>query len=274
MLVITVQPFQRTLAERGWIFVILTAVLLAPVLYLQRRGGFSIATATLARAQGGFLAPGPLAVLLAGAVVLAAGPVWSTTSASPASGASAASPQLPDVADCSADSGAFEAWSKPSVKNTDFVVERTYACSGQPVRVFVAGYSNSTQGREFGNGIAQIMPMEQSVTVEQRTTFARADGRVTKVAEVQVERAPAEQYLIWYWFALGDGTATTGAGAKLAQAYQLIAHGRSDARLYVLATPAAEDATEARRVLSTVSAAVYAAIESSAAESVVQPDRS
>jgi exosortase A len=269
MLAITAQPFQQALAGKAWVLVVGAAALLIPVLFFRFRSGPATGpTKNGAAVTSAYLNLGAVTVIAA-AAVLAAGPLWL---AKPA--ADVADPRvraLPELSSCESEQAAYDGW-KPAIESPDFVLAKTYRCSGQPVSVFVAGYMNNIQGKELATGPSRVLSPEwRAFAVDAEAAFA-LNGREVEVNEVRV--SGGRDSLVWYWYGVGDATATTSFGVKLMQAYQFVAHGRSDGRLYLMVTPSADSGEAARKRLAAAAAGVVAAIESGSGELVSRRDRS
>ncbi len=230
MLATTARQFQRDFSD--WVMLAAAALLLAWVLRGRfQRSGATPSSGLEVRPFGTWRA---VVVVFTACGVLGVGPLLERRSA----GAAVETHEvraLPPLALC----GKPVAWSphwQPEFGSSSVVISGTYGCT-EPVSVFMAGYSENVQGTELVSDLNRVIPDEWSdFSTTSKETFDNGIGQVVDVNEVQVRREEGES-LIWYWYSIGDRTATTAVGVKLLQVLELITAGRSDGEVYLLETP-------------------------------------
>ena len=230
MLATTARQFQRDFSD--WAVLGAAALLLAWAL----RGRFQRSDATPSpgvevRPLGTWRA---VAVIFTACGVLGVGPVLERSSA----GATLETHEvraLPALALCGKPSAWSPPW-RPEFESPSVVVSGTYGCA-EPVSVFMAGYAENVQGTELVSDHNRVIPDEWSrFRMKSKESFDNGIGQVVEVNEVQV-RGEGGESLIWYWYSVGDRTATTSVGVKLLQALEFITAGRSDGEVHLLETP-------------------------------------
>jgi EpsI family protein len=151
-----------------------------------------------------------------------------------------AAPSLSELPAAAQGCDAPRAWSggwRPELQSPDFSLSGSYSCRGEPVNVFIAGYFRNTQGKELVSEENRPVPREwRRFTQTGTNRFDTAKGRSVEVNEVLVDRGDASA-VIWYWYSVGDRTATRPAVVKATQALEIILNGRSDGAIYWLETP-------------------------------------
>ena len=257
MLATTGQPLIKFLGST-WILVLPAGGLLISVLYRRFRGFQSIDAPKSQRDHGGRRRIGTFSVILAAVSVLGAGPALVGRSSEPAADNSP-SLQLPAVAGCSPPGAWAPDW-QPEVLAPDFRVAGTYACDEKPVSVFVAGYYQSIQGKELINDQNELLPPRlRRYTSIREAEFETSAGHKIRVVEAEI-RSRELQYLVWYWYAVGGHTTSSSIGVKLLQAYQFVASGSVEGRVYLVQTPLGAEAEAARSRLAVVARGAAATV--------------
>jgi exosortase A len=254
MLAITAKPMQQDssyvsllLLPVGALFLWAVSRLLLPA----AAGGQSERRISGYRQLGGAAVSG-LAVILLGA-----GPVLWQALTVPA-GAAERDFRLPRAAGCAAP-GAWTGGWRPELQQADFAAAGSYLCGDHPVNAVVAGYFSNVQGRELVNDENQPVPHEwRRFVTAGNSRFDAGDGRRVEVNEV-VHEGGGFSSLIWYWYVVGDRTATRPAMVKMLQAIDLV-EGRGQAgALFWLETPLGNEPSAARNRLARVAGALAAA---------------
>ncbi len=254
MLAATARDFQSEFSD--WIILSVAAVLLGAVLLSGSRSSSSTPSSGLeVKPYRNWRAA---VVICAACGVLGAGPLLMERSPSAAVQSYDADVlPLPPFADC----GSVAPWSpqwRPDFEAPDLVMSGTYPCA-EPVSVFVAAYFENAQGRKLMSDHNRVIPSEwsrYSRTADE--AFEGAAGRSTAVTEVQVRGADGDS-LIWFWYGVGERTATSTVTVKLLQAFQVIRAGRSDGEVYLLTTPLIPALEPARQRLRAVARQIPAA---------------
>jgi len=252
MLLVTALPFQRSAVG---VWVLLPAVAL--VLWLVMR------ESAFARAPGRTLdawhnaSPLRTAIVVGlAALVLVSGPI-AVERALRASGDATISFEPPSPPACSAREPWDGDW-QPNWEGADFHVAASYRCDSRPVNLFVAGYLENSQGKELINEESRPIPDEwRRFAVEDTSRFVGADGKSTTVNEIRIERTELPS-LIWYWYAVGDRTATAPTAVKLMQGLQVVTAGHSDGAIYWLETPLDKRIGTSRERLTLIARSVSA----------------
>jgi EpsI family protein len=163
--------------------------------------------------------------------------------------------ELPPLADCGPSSPWTLAW-RPDFEGPDRVMSGTYACT-QPVSVFVATYLENTEGKKLVNDRNRLLPNEWSVSPAVDESFENAAGERTAVAEVRLREQEGDA-LVWFWYRVGERTATSTTGVKLLQALQLIKAEKLEGQVYLVTTPLRPALESARQRLKDVAARIAA----------------
>jgi EpsI family protein len=101
----------------------------------------------------------------------------------------------------------------------------------------MAAYAENVQGTELVSDHNRVLPDEWSgFSTTSKESFDKGMGQIVDVNEVQVRKEGSES-LVWYWYGVGDRTATTSMGVKLLQVLEFVTAGRSDGEVYLLETP-------------------------------------
>jgi exosortase A len=254
MLAITAKPLQGDFGG-GWLLVPVAGVLF--LLAMSRALVPRVSTRSAESGPGRWQYARATATVLITATVLVGGVVAADRSADGQQDVSTGF-ELPEVAGCSMSEPRRDSW-LPTWPSPDFGGAAAYDCGERSINAFVAGYTHNVQGRELVNEELRIIPESaRRSAVESKAQFSSRAGISTEVNEVRAEfhGSPA---LIWYWYSVGDRSATSPAVAKLLQALQLILAGRSDGTLYWIQTSVDASLEVSRAHLTRVAAALAAA---------------
>jgi exosortase A len=249
MLAMTAQPLQRDMSTI-WLLLPGGGFLLwsisrffAPLSGARGPGGKS-GTSSYRNARAAAVVYGAVALLIGGPLLFARFSAARTTEhAEPAT--------LPAVAQC-AGPGAWGSDWQPEWRAPDYRLAGTYVCDGQRVDLFAAGYRANAQGRELvGDDNKPVASDWRRFMSTGHAEFVASSGRATTVNEVRVDGADVRS-LIWYWYSIGDSSATSPSVVKILQAWELLKEHRSDSEVYWLSTPLDGSVEQSRERLSTV----------------------
>jgi exosortase A len=257
MLAITAQPFRRDIANVWWVLPAGAVLLWAVSRFMSVPAAWAVAGATSSVTRGR-LEAGSTAVVAAAVAVLIGGPLVLNRPLSDAATAPRAL-TLP-VGSCGPAEPLVGVW-RPEWQSPDVTVAGSYRCGNEIVNVSIAGYWTQAQGRELVSDQNRFFPdnWRQFVTIN-RSQFETARGH-TAVREVHVA-GPGRGALIWYWYVVGDQTATDPVAVKLSQALELVTSGRTDGAVYWLQTQVTPSVEAGRARLEAVArdvAPVFAA---------------
>jgi len=247
MLSATARDFQSQFSD--WLILSVAAVFLAGVLLRGSRRSEGTRSSVLeVKPYRNWRAA---VVLCLACGVLGAGPLLMSRSVSAAGQRhEAAALPLPPLAGC----GSAVPWSprwRPDFDAPDLVMSGTYGCP-EPVSVFVAAYFENVDGKKLVNDHNRLLPSEwgrYSTTVDE--AFENGAGGSTAVKEVRVREEEADS-LVWFWYRVGERTATSAVRVKLLQALQLVTAGESRGEVYLLMTPPTPTLDAARKRLRAV----------------------
>ena len=125
----------------------------------------------------------------------------------------------------------------------------TFVCSGQPVSVYIAGYTSTLQGKELISSSNQLLPSNwERYSEASKVRASTKDERLEKINEVVIN-GPDYHGLIWYWYQVDGHVATTPLAAKSWQVAVLILRRPAGGRVVVMETPVIDNVDEARRRL-------------------------
>jgi exosortase A len=214
-----------------------------------------------AAARGGaFFAPlqaSSAAVVGAVVAVLVAGPLLASRLIAGAPGGATVSAALPSIA-CG-EPRKFEGEWRPELRMPQRRAEGSYSCGGHDVNVVVAGYVGNAQGSELISTENRITPDSwRRFAAASRARFETRDGRSVEVNEVRADSVGV-QSVVWYWYTVGQRTATRPITVKALQAVALLRSGSSEGAIYWLETSLMDGASAGRDRLATVAAELEAA---------------
>jgi EpsI family protein len=171
--------------------------------------------------------------------LLAGGPLLLSRAAGAAAEGHAIS--LPVVDGCERAANWSGAW-QPAWAEPDFDATGSYRCGGDPVDVSVAGYRDSSQGKDLVAVDNRLYP-EQWRQFLQRGTH-QVDETIA-VQELRLEKG-YERSVIWSWYVVGHRPVTTPIGVKLLQVLEVLKGNGAGGRIYWLETPMEPDLESAR----------------------------
>jgi EpsI family protein len=249
MLAVTARDFQSFFSD--WILLSAAAVLLAAVLLTGlRRSDDPSAARIQAKPYHNWWSA---AVVCVACGVLGIGPLLGSRPTR------AAVPQyearsLPPLTECGMPAPWSPRW-QPAVEAPTFVTSGTYGCV-EPVSVFLAAYAESDPSSEIVN--SNMLPSDwRPYSTSDQESFENAAGRVVAVNEVQIRRI-GDESLVWFWYRIGDRTATSVVGVKLLQALEFVTTGSSGGEVYILETPLAPALESGRQRLRAVASQLAA----------------
>lgn len=254
MLACTARPFEGVIGST-WLLLIPAGIAVLWVLYRTYRplpaasGGESRGSVPIRGVRAVFVASLSATVLVAGPALLSGETVLKAKTMHFG--------ELPAVEGCGTAGTWVPTW-HPRLKSPDAVASGTFGCPDGSVSVFVAGYANSTQGKELVTYDNQLIPVawRQNMSAD-KTEFPTADGRRIKVNEMRID-GDGVAAVIWYWYVVQGKVTTSPYQVKFRQVLQLFEQGRVGGNLYLLETPLDKSLGVSRRRLTAVAAQLAA----------------
>jgi len=160
-------------------------------------------------------------------------------------------PLLENLEDCTTPRAWMNRWS-PHMQDPDIEEAVTLTCAGQPLSVYLAGYTSVLQGKELISGANRLLPSSLDRYVKRSgLEFEDIEGKVRRVNEVRID-GPGINSLIWYWYDVDGRWATGDYEVKALQTIALLRMRPAGGHVILIESPVVFDQASTRRRVESV----------------------
>ena len=249
MLATTTNPLQADLGNTSK-YLILVAVIVGIVLLAGRSGGPIATSNSGGQMTGAGIKWRSIVTITAAALLLVAAP-RSVKFIEHGVAHTVTVPVLENLDNCTTPRPWANRWS-PKMQDPDIEEAVTMTCAGQPLSIYLAGYTSGLQGKELISSSNRLIPGSLERHVKRSSVeFRDIEGRVRQVNEVGVD-GRSFRSLIWYWYDIDGRWATGEYEAKTLQMVALLRTRPTGGQVILIETPVNSDEGSARQRIESV----------------------